>query len=120
MHKLVTAIGATALAGVLALTAATPASADAWGWPRSHYYQRVYPAYPVYPGYYPGYYPRYPAYDPGAAIAAGIIGGIFGAIAGTAIHGSSHVARCARAYRTYDPASNTYIARPGVRRACRL
>lgn len=27
---------------------------------------------------------------------------------------------CAQRYRTYDPRSNTYTVRPGVRRQCRL
>jgi hypothetical protein len=118
MHKLVSAIGAAALVGTVALSAATPASAAPW-WHRHHHYHRAYPVYPVYPAY-PSYY-YYRGYDPGAAVAAGIIGGVFGTIAGAAIRGgSSHVARCEAHFRSYDRASDTYLGYDGVRHRCRL
>ena len=37
------------------------------------------------------------------------------------VHSSdAHVRRCAARYRSYDPRTDTFIARPGVRRKCRL
>ena len=33
---------------------------------------------------------------------------------------NAHVRRCAARYRSYDARTDTFIARPGVRRKCRL
>lgn len=78
------------------------------------------------PGPGPGYRPHHGGgYDPGAAAAAGIIGLAAGAIiagaAADAQRGSdAHVRRCLRNYRSYDPATDTYIDRYGRERRCRL
>lgn len=55
---------------------------------------------------------------PLAAFGAGaIIGGALAAPARPS-YGSSHVQWCASRYRTYDPASDTYVSRVGVRARC--
>jgi hypothetical protein len=63
-------------------------------------------------------------YD-GDDVAAGIFGLaagaiIGGAIAGAASGGSGHVERCAARYRSYDPASDTYLGYDGYRHQCTL
>ena len=114
MTKFLKSIGLAGLACLVALIAVAPASAQPWPYYR-HYY-RPYYARPYYPR---PYYPYY--YNPGAAIAGSIVGGVFGAIAGSALRGgSSHVARCERAYRSYQPSTNTYVGYDGVRHICRL
>lgn len=83
------------------------------------------------PGLRPGHHrPPRPhhgggGYDPGAAAAAGIIGLAVGAIAAGAAadaqrNADSHVRRCLRAYRSYDPDTDTYIDKRGRERRCRL
>jgi hypothetical protein len=71
------------------------------------------------------HYYRGDGYDPGAAAAAGIIGLAAGAIAAGAMadaqrSGNSHVRRCLRAYRSYDPDTDTFIDKYGRERRCRL
>lgn len=120
MLKLIKAAGIAALAGVVALAAVGPASAQpfgwGWGWgPAYHPYYRHYYR-PYYPGW--GYY-----YDPGAAIVGGIVGGVAGAITGAVANstvGSGHVWRCSHAYRSYVPATNTYTGYDGRHYACTL
>lgn len=77
--------------------------------------------------YYGGRYygPRYGYYRPGyrygygSAAAAGAIGLTTGAIVGSAIAQSNNAASyCAQRYRSYDPASGTYVGYDGVRRRC--
>lgn len=70
------------------------------------------------------YAPRYRYHrrydnDGGAAAAAGIIGFAAGAIIGSQVNGgySSHSA-CAARYRSYDPASGTYLGYDGYRHRC--
>ncbi|MEE1613058.1 BA14K family protein [Microvirga sp. CF3016] len=86
--------------------------------PRRGYYGPRY-------GYYgPGYYRR----DYGSAAAAGAIGLATGAIIGGAIaqsqaqaapvYGSNTAAYCAQRYRSYDPASGTYLGYDGLRHPC--
>ena len=76
-------------------------------------------------GYEPrGYYRR----DRGNALAAGALGLATGAIIGGAIaqsqaqaapvYGGNTASYCAQRYRSYDPASGTYLGYDGVRRAC--
>jgi hypothetical protein len=75
-------------------------------------------------GYYgPGYYRR----DYGSAAAAGAIGLATGAIIGGAIAQSQaqaapvyggNAAYCAQRYRSYDPASGTYLGFDGLRHPC--
>ena len=93
------------------------------GGPR--YVERRYVAPRRY-GYYPrGYYRR----DRGNALAAGALGLATGAIIGGALAqqqsqaapvygGGSAAAYCAQRYRSYDPASGTYLGNDGLRHAC--
>jgi hypothetical protein len=86
-------------------------------------------------GYYgPRYYADRPYYyrrDRGSAAAAGIAGLAAGALIGGAIASQqaqaaptyvvpdqNAVAYCAQRYRSYDPASGTYVGYDGVRRSC--
>jgi hypothetical protein len=86
--------------------------------------RRYYRGGPRY-GYAPrGYYRR----DYGSAAAAGAIGLATGAIIGGAIansqaqaapaYGGNGSAYCAQRFRSYDPASGTYLGYDGVRRSC--
>jgi hypothetical protein len=63
----------------------------------------------------------------GPADAAATIFGLAAGAAAGAITGSingaangSHVARCDEAYRSYDPATDTYMGHDGYRHECRL
>lgn len=64
--------------------------------------------------------------DDGGAIAGGIIGLAAGAIIGGAIANAAAqqqqqqqaVAYCSQRFRSYDPASGTYLAKDGGRRPC--
>jgi hypothetical protein len=78
-------------------------------------------------GYYYGrpYY-RGRSYNPGAAAAAGVAGLAAGAIIGGAIasqnaapaRGDSWLAYCSAKYRSFDPASGTYLGYDGRRHVC--
>jgi hypothetical protein len=62
-----------------------------------------------------GYYDN----DAGAALAAGAIVGLAaGAIAANASAGSSAYAYCSQRFRSYDPASGTYLGYDGYRHPC--
>jgi hypothetical protein len=95
-----------------------------YGGPRYGYYGR---------GYYGrGYYgPRYGYYRRGNAAAAGIAGLAAGALIGGAIAsqqaqaaptyvvpGQNALAYCSRRYRSYDPASGTFLGNDGLRHPC--
>lgn len=57
--------------------------------------------------------------DAGAALAAGAIFGLAaGAIAANASAGSNAVAYCSQRFRSYDPASGTYLGYDGYRHPC--
>ncbi len=148
MRKMFLAFAATAALGGLSLSApasATPAqqvkplsdlvAAVQSGEVKSDYvqYRRYYRGGPRYverryyrggPRY--GYAPRYYRRDYGSAAAAGAIGLATGAIIGGAIANSqaqaapsSNVhAYCAQRFRSYDPASGTYLGYDGRRHAC--
>jgi hypothetical protein len=98
---------------------------------RRGYYARPGRYYAAPRGYYGrpyGYYRR----DRGNAAAAGIAGLAAGALIGGAIASQqaqaatptyvvpdqSAVAYCAQRFRSYDPASGTYLGYDGVRRSC--
>ena len=87
------------------------------------------------PGYRPGYgYGYRPGYGwgaaaVGAAVGAGLAYGAYdpyygygydeGAYAAQPVVGEGDpIAECARRFKTYDPASQTYIVRKGVRASC--
>ncbi len=133
MRTAIRVIGATALAGLVALAAVAPAVAAPP--PRgvrplfgNHFVHRGhYGAGRRWGGYsygrnYGGDYYGGGYYDPGEVIAGGIIGGVFGASAGSALShgGGSQRARCEAAYRSYVPATNTYTGYDGLKHACRL
>lgn len=76
-----------------------------------------------------GYYPRYYRRDRGDALAAGALGLATGAIIGGALAQSqaapryvapnqSAVAYCSQRFRSYDPASGTYLGYDGRRHPC--
>ena len=82
-------------------------------------------------GYRGGYRGRYygrRGYGRGAAIGAGVAGLAAGALIGGAIAsqaaparvgpGQDAVAYCARRFKSYDPASGTYLGNDGNRHAC--
>ena len=105
MKRIIALVGAVAMIGVTALTAA-PAQAAPWWW-YNH------PHYHTYWG-------------PGPAIGAGILGFAAGAaIAGAArdrayAYEGDHVAACEDAYRSYDPRTDTYLGYDGYRHYCEL
>ncbi len=72
--------------------------------------------------YYHRHYRYRDGWDPGAAaVAGGIVGLAVGSmVAGSATTGDAHVERCLRRYRSYDPASDTYLGYDGRRHYCRL
>ncbi len=82
-------------------------------------------------GHWHGGYYRHGGYGPGAAIAGGILGLAAGAaIAGVAsapppgyyapapVYGGDAVAYCMQRFRSYDPASGTYLGYDGYRHPC--
>ncbi|WP_445502620.1 BA14K family protein [Microvirga sp. G4-2] len=145
MRKMLMALAATAALGTFGLN--TPASAvEAQAAPvnelvaaiqkgdvksdyvqyRRYYYrggpryvERRYYGRPYYGRRY-GYYRR----DRGNALAAGALGLATGAIIGGAIAQSQAApvyrgnAYCAQRYRSYDPASGTYLGYDGLRHPC--
>lgn len=143
MHKFV-----LSLAGFAALVLAMPAAAEpvaktktgidlTQSFPNetySQYYRRGgYYGRPYYgrPYYGRPYGPYYRSYNPGAAVAAGAAGLAAGALIGSAIANQpaavpappgtvspSVAAYCARRYRSYDPASGTYLSNNGMRYVC--
>ena len=87
------------------------------------------------PGYGYGYRPGWGAAAAGVAVGAGLAYGAYGAYDPYYGYGYGHydegayaaqpvvgqgdpIAECARRFRTYDPASQTYIVRKGVRASC--
>ncbi|MGV6875120.1 BA14K family protein [Pseudochelatococcus sp. B33] len=74
--------------------------------------------------YYHG--PRRHSYNPGAAAAAGVVGLAAGAILGSALaqgapppRSDSWLSYCASKYRSFDPATGTYLGYDGRRHPCR-
>jgi hypothetical protein len=71
---------------------------------------------------------RYYRRDRGNALAAGALGLATGAIIGGAlaqsqaqaapVYGNNNAAYCAQRYRSYDPASGTYLGYDGLRHPC--
>jgi hypothetical protein len=88
-------------------------------YPSRRYVERRYYGRPYYGRRY-GYYRR----DRGNALAAGALGLATGAIIGGAIAQSQAApvyrgnAYCAQRYRSYDPASGTYLGYDGLRHPC--
>jgi hypothetical protein len=146
MRKMLMALAATAALGTFGLTAPASAAeaqvapmnelvaAVQKGEVKSDYvqYRRYYRGRPRYVErrYYrrPYYGRRYGYYrrDRGNALAAGALGLATGAIIGGAIaqsraapaYGSNVHAYCAQRFRSYDPASGTYLGYDGLRHPC--
>lgn len=137
------ALGALALATAPAGAAERPAPASAdilakvqSGAVASDYAQYRRYGYGPRRGYYgPRYgygygYPRYYRRNNGAAIGAGIAGLAAGALIGGAIasqqaqaapaygYQDPNVSYCIQRYRSYDPASGTYLGNDGLRHPC--
>jgi hypothetical protein len=98
------------------------------GWRGGGYYGRPYYGRPYYGPRY-GYYGRPYYRDNGAAAAAGIVGLATGAIVGGALAqqrataapvypAGSAVAYCAQRFKSYNPATGTYLGYDGRRHAC--
>jgi len=132
-----------ALVGVATLVTALPAGAGSLQSRPAPDLQLVYPneSYAQYyyrrgPYYGPRYYPRpyYYRRDNGGAVAAGVVGLAAGALIAGAIANQAQAqaapppppgtvspsvaAYCARKYRSYDPASGTFLANNGMRYVC--
>ena len=61
---------------------------------------------------------RYDDDDAGALAAGAIFGLAAGAIAANAAAGNNAVAYCSQRFRSYDPASGTYLGYDGYRHSC--
>jgi hypothetical protein len=128
---LLSAASATAMPVSVGLKSAAPAAVDnvrwgggwhggGWGWGLGGFAAGAIigsalaaPYY--YGGYYPyGYYPAYPAYYPPPP-PAGYYGGgpAYGGPAG-----GGDVAYCQQRYRSYDPATGTFLGFDGQRHPC--
>ena len=84
-------------------------------WNNHRYYDRRYDRR-YYRG---GRYYRHRDFNPGAAIIGGAVGLAIGsAIANRGGNWNAHANWCANRYRTYDPRSDTYVPRVGVRARC--
>lgn len=125
------AFGMALAAGSAGIAAASDATAGALAKAKS----QAYPGETFSQYYRRGYYGR--GYG-GGAVAAGVLGGLaLGALAAGAAasagpgptypgapvgnvygHDPSWVDYCARRYRSFDPASGTYLARDGLRYPC--
>ncbi|MCG7394155.1 BA14K family protein [Microvirga sp. ACRRW] len=127
-------------AGVIAATLigfGVSAQAEPAGKPSLPNIERAYPneGYTQYyrRGYRPYYGHRhYRRYDGGSALAAGAVGLAAGALIGSAIASQAQAAPppppgtvdpqlaayCARKYRSYDPASGTFLSTNGMRYVC--
>ncbi|MBM6579946.1 BA14K family protein [Microvirga sp. BT689] len=127
----------TALAGVAMLASAIPASATPVQTRALPQVEEAYPneSYAQYyrRGYRPYYHDRYYyRRNNGAAVAAGVAGLAAGALIAGAISSQAQAAApqppgvtdpqvaayCARKYRSYDPASGTFLAANGMRYVC--
>jgi len=132
-HRLTSLLCAAVLAVVPAIASAQPILLPPGGHGQVRHGPG--PGGPGGPGFHPGPGPgrhHGGGIDPGAAAAIGIIGLTAGAIAAGAASRSAeeeaapaddedvHVRRCLRAYRSYDPQTDTYVDRNGRERRCRL
>ncbi|NIX77619.1 BA14K family protein [Microvirga terricola] len=127
-----------ALIGATTLASAMPANAETIPSRRLPDVQKAYPSESYAQYYYRRgyYYPRHYYYrrDNGAAVAAGVAGVAAGALIAGAIANQaaaapaappppgtvspSVAAYCARKYRSYDPATGTFLAHNGMRYVC--
>lgn len=133
MPKTITGALGAALLGATLFANVAPAAAEGV---RAPELTRAYPGESYSQYYYYGrpYYGRRYYRDNSGAAAAGVIGGLAaGAIIGGAIASQApgsaaqplprtqdpdYIAYCSRKYRTFDPASGTFLARDGQRYYC--
>ncbi|MEZ0170922.1 BA14K family protein [Microvirga sp. TS319] len=140
MRKFAVTLGTAGILGAL-LVSSLPVQAEPLqkralpsidqSYPNEGYTQyRPYRGYRPPPPYYHRHYRRH---DGGSALAAGAVGLAAGALIGGAIASSQAqaapppppgtvdpqmAAYCARKYRSYDPASGTFLATNGMRYVC--
>jgi hypothetical protein len=128
----------TALVGTAVLVSALPATASPYQSRPLPQIEKTYPneSYAQYyrRGYRPYYRERYYRRDNGSAVAAGVAGLAAGALIAGAIASQAQAqpaappppgtvdpqvaAYCARKYRSYDPATGTFLASNGMRYVC--
>jgi BA14K-like protein len=103
--------GPAAVAG--AIVGGAIAAAQPWNWGYGYY--PSYDAYAYYPGYGYGY-----GYDyaPGYAYSPGYTGYAYSPGYTTGYSGGSDDAYCSQRFRSYDPASGTYMGYDGRRHSC--
>jgi hypothetical protein len=132
MRRLISSALAAALIGTTMAASVAPAMADPdrdryieqfydrhghddsyWYWKRNHSDWRD-------DDYHRWYRGHHDDFDNPAAAIFGFAAGALAAGAAAAIADNSHVARCDAEYRSYDPASDTYLGYDGQRHYCRL
>jgi hypothetical protein len=132
--KLLSGVTALGLAACTVLAAAAPASAAPWGWHGGGWHGGGWHrggfgwpaavaagvvggavAAATSPLWAPGYYDEAPgyAYGPGYAYAPGPY-----AASGPAVAQNDGASYCASRFRSYDPASGTYLGYDGMRHPC--
>jgi hypothetical protein len=128
--KALSVIGMSAAIGLSSVVSAEALPIQGIALPSSHDVEQVqwrrhhhgghgwYRGHRGYRDYRPGYRRHGGYWYPLAAFGAGaLIGGALAAPARPS-YGSRHVEWCSARYRTYDPASDTYVPRAGVRARC--
>ncbi len=137
MRKLTAKLAGTGLIAATLLASTLTVQAEVLAKPAVPNIERAYPneSYTQYRrGYGPRYHHRhYRRYDGGSALAAGAVGLAAGALIGSAIASSQAqaapppppgtvdpqlAAYCARKYRSYDPATGTFLSTNGMRYVC--
>ncbi|MGF7160622.1 hypothetical protein FHS85_002253 [Rhodoligotrophos appendicifer] len=94
---------------------------------RNEHGQRYRSRHKGYDHYHDGYWyatPWWTAAAVGGAIGGAVLGGVANTVQGVGnavtggAAGGNHVAWCQERYRTYDPSTDTYVGRGGVKRQC--
>jgi hypothetical protein len=141
MRKYAAVLGSAGLLGVALLGSSLPAQAEPslrqalpqieQAYPHESYAQYRRYGYRPAPRYY--HHRHYRRYDGDSALAAGAVGLAAGALIGSAIASSQAqaapppppgtvdpqvAAYCARKYRSYDPATGTFLSTNGMRYVC--
>ena len=121
--KLLSSIAALGLTACTVLATAAPASAAPWGWHRGWGWPGAIAAGVVggavaaatSPLWAPGYYDYAPGYGyaPGYAYATGPY-----VASGPVVAQNDDASYCAARFRSYDPASGTYLGFDGLRHPC--
>ena len=121
--KLLSSIAALGLTACTVLATAAPATAAPWGWHRGWGWPGAIAAGVVggavaaatSPLWAPGYYDYAPGYGyaPGYAYATGPY-----VASGPVVAQNDDASYCAARFRSYDPASGTYLGFDGLRHPC--